>query len=46
MLAMFGFIFTFTGAGRFLGIDQVLRPKLREQMGMGRTGLKYLYILT
>jgi hypothetical protein len=46
MLATFGFIFMFTGPGRFLGLDQLIRPKLREMMGMGRDGVKWLYMLT
>ncbi len=46
MLAAFGFVFMFTGAGRFLGLDQLIRPKLRELMGMGREGLRWLYTLT
>jgi len=46
MLALFGFVFLFTGPGRFLGLDQLIRPKLREMIGMGRTGFRWLYTLT
>jgi hypothetical protein len=46
MLAMFGFVFLFTGPGRFLGLDQLIRPKLREMISMGRTGFRWLYTLT
>ena len=46
MLALFGFIFMFTGPGRFLGLDQLIRPKLRELMSLGRDSLKFLYTLT
>ena len=46
MLATFGFVFTFTGPGRFLGLDQLIRPKLREMLAMGRESVKWLYTLT
>ncbi|HYO51007.1 MAG TPA: TQO small subunit DoxD [Chloroflexia bacterium] len=43
MLFTLGFIFMMTGPGRKWGIDQVLRPRLREQMskGNGLAGLLY-----
>lgn len=46
MMAAFGFVFMITGPGRFLGLDQLIRPKLREGMLVGNENLKYVYWLT
>ncbi len=46
MLFVFGLLFLFTGPGRFLGIDQVLRPLLRARIESGSRVARYLYTLT
>jgi hypothetical protein len=46
LLALFGFVFMFAGPGRFLGIDQLLRPKLREMVARDNRGAKVAYWLT
>ncbi|MEO5953365.1 MAG: TQO small subunit DoxD [Chloroflexia bacterium] len=46
MLFTLGFIFMVTGPGRLWGVDQYLRPRLREQMEGGSRLAKWLYLLT
>ena len=46
MLMTFGLIFMLTGPGRVWGIDQFLRPRLREQIASGNRLAKWLYLLT
>jgi hypothetical protein len=46
MLFTLGFIFMVTGPGRLWGVDQYLRPRLREQMEGGNRLAKWLYLLT
>ena len=46
LLALFGFVFMLTGPGRFLGIDQLLRTKLREMITRDSTAAKVVYRLT
>ena len=46
MLFTLGFIFMLTGPGRLWGIDQYLRPRLREQGESGNSLAKWLYLLT
>lgn len=46
MLFTLGFIFMLTGPGRVWGIDQFLRPKLRERITAGDRVAKWLYQLT
>jgi hypothetical protein len=46
LLALFGFVFMVTGPGRFLGFDQLLRPKLREVMARDSTPARLTYFLT
>lgn len=45
-LATLSFIFMLTGPGRVWGIDQLLRPRLREQVARGSSFAKWLYRLT
>ncbi len=46
MLIILSFLFLFTGAGRVWGVDQWLRPKLREQIAAGNGLAGLLYRLT
>lgn len=46
MLFTLGFIFMLTGPGRVWGIDQLLRPRLRERASGGNRLAKWLYLLT
>ncbi|MEO6457715.1 MAG: TQO small subunit DoxD, partial [Chloroflexia bacterium] len=46
MLFTLGFIFMMTGPGRKWGIDQALRPRLREQMANGNGLARLLYRAT
>ena len=45
-LAALSFIFMLTGPGRVWGVDQLLRPKLREQMAGDNRLARWLYRLT
>jgi hypothetical protein len=45
-LAALSFIFMITGPGRWLGIDQWLRPRLREGVEAGNGFARLLYRLT
>ncbi len=46
MLLTLGFIFMLTGAGRVLGLDQLLRPRLRRAKANGNRVASLLYWLT
>ncbi len=46
ILVTFGFVFMITGPGRFLGFDQLIRPKLREMISRDSTPAKVVYLLT
>jgi len=46
LLALFGFVFMITGPGRFLGIDQLLRTKLREMITRDSATARTVYRLT
>ena len=45
LLALFGFVFMITGPGRFFGVDQLLRTKLREMITRDSTAAKMVYLL-
>ena len=46
MLAVLGLVFTAVPAGRFLGLDAVLRPRLQASAGRGSRLAKILLVLT
>jgi len=47
LLFLFGLVFLFTGPGRFLGIDQLLRPVFRSQMAFTNSrAARFFYTLT
>ena len=46
MMIGLGFIFMFTGAGRVWGVDQWLRPRLRQQIAKGNRLARLAYSLT